>query len=291
MERSNGLRILGRLASRGQLGLKTYLAAEGVPAQELKERVFDVYPQGFKLFADGSLGSGTAWMTEPGSSETSGIAITVGAELDAQVRLALDLGLDPCVHAIGNRAVREVLDVFTPYYERYPSRKFRIEHAQHIDAADMERVGIGNLALSVQPCHLLSDVRVLEDFSSSGDRLDYAYKTMINRGATLLMGTDLPIEPADPWRNISAAMERCEEGGRPWSPGERLDFEDVLLAYTSAPAEAAGWSESGTLTPGKEASFVVVEKDPASGPPWGQKVVLTVSKGEVLFSDGTLHLE
>ena len=287
MEGARGVRILGKLADSGQLQLKLYLVTGGLP-EDLRATSSRLRPQGFKIFVDGSLGSGTAWMLEPDQSGSTGVAVLGGDELRAQVAEAIRLGLDPCVHAIGDRAVREVLDAFDPLMKGHPERFFRIEHAQFIDPADMTRVGAANLALSIQPCHVLDDQHIMDRVAPNPGYLAYAYASMAANGATLLMGTDSPVEPLDPWRNMAAAMERAEEGASPWHPEERLGWDEVLDAYTAAPARVGGWRNAGTLSPGKEATLVVVERDPALGPPWRQKVCLTAIEGRVVHSDGSV---
>jgi len=291
MDGAQTLELLNTMAAEGQLRLKVYVAAgAGLPEDDLRHKWdgMRVRPQGLKMFVDGSLGSGTAWMLEPDSAEGIGVAALSGEQFRAQVDKALRLGLDPCVHAIGDRAVREVLDTFEPLMSERPERFFRIEHAQFIDPTDMARVGASNLALSVQPCHLLEDQHIMERVAPNHRYFAYAYASMAAHGATLLMGTDAPVEPLDPWRNIAAAMERAEEGVRAWHPEERLTWDQILEAYSAAPARVARWTNAGLLAPGKEASLVVVEQDPAAGAPWRQRVSLTVVEGRVVFRDGSI---
>jgi predicted amidohydrolase YtcJ len=298
MEGSETLEMLNRMAADGQLQLKAYVApGAGTPEEDLRERWegMPVRPQGLKIFVDGSLGSGTAWMLEPDSSGSQGVAVTWGDELRAQVEMALRLGLDPCVHAIGDRAIRETLDAFEPFMAEHPERCFRIEHAQFIDPADMARVKAPNLALSVQPCHVLEDQHIVERLSPIPRSLAYAYGSMVAVGATLLMGTDAPVEPVDPWRNIAAAMHRAEQAGSPWHPEDKLDWEAILEAYCVAPARVAARTRAragrpaGTLAPGSDANLIVVERDPGAGPPWEQKVALTVIEGRAVFSDASIR--
>lgn len=288
VERTRGIDVLRHAAEHGGLRIRLYVMAEGVAPEEAATHGLIPSPAAFKLFVDGSLGSGTAWMCGT-SGATTGTPVTAGEELDGKVHGALDHRLDVCAHAIGDRAVREVLDVFERYRDSYPDRVFRIEHAQHVNRPDMPR--LAGLFLSIQPCHLLSDRPMIARLPSRDDRRDYAYGSMARAGAHLLMGTDFPIEPSDPWRNIAAAMDRCGEGEDPWLPEERLSWPTVLEAYTRMPARAARWAGMGTLTPGSPANLIVVERDPGRQAPWHQHVCLTMVGGAVAFSDGSIDVE
>ncbi len=281
---------LNTLFEQGKLGLKVYLCAEQMSIEEIEESPFVLRPQGFKLFADGSLGSHTVLMLKPDSSGSSGVVVTDVPTMRSKVDQALQHELDVLIHAIGDRAVRNALNSFQGKLEEFPHQYFRIEHAQLVQPHDLARMAAPNLAVSIQPCHLLSDRPLAERLWTGRTRWAYAYRSMQKCGATLLLGTDFPIEPADPWRNMAAAMERRSKGGTSWNPDECLDWETVLVAYTAAPARLARWFSSGTLLPGMEANLVVVEKDPAKGAPWDQRVLLTMSAGREVFSDGSLSL-
>ena len=104
------------------------------------------------------------------------------------------------------------------------------------------------------------------------------------------MGTDFPIEPSDPWRNIAAALDRCNEGETAWHAEECLEWPAILQAYSAAPARAAGWRHTGMIVPGNAADMIIVEKDPGEGAPWHQRVCLTMLRGDVVYSDGSVDL-
>ncbi|MCU0611765.1 MAG: amidohydrolase [Candidatus Eisenbacteria bacterium] len=288
VERARGIGVLNRVAAGNDLRLRIYVMAEAIQPEECLQPDVPISPGGFKLFVDGSLGSGTAWML--GDDGTTGTPVTTGAELAGKVQAALEHGLDPCVHAIGDRAVREVADVFEGRRVSHPERFFRIEHVQHLDASDLSRLIGPNLLLSVQPCHLLSDRPVVAALPARPGRLDFAFGTMLAAGGNLLMGTDFPIEPSDPWRNIAAALERCDEGERPWHGEERLAWPAVLRAYSAAPSRMARWGRTGVLAPGFAADLLVVERDPGVAAPWHQRVCLTMIGGDPVYSDGSIDL-
>ncbi len=285
VERARGIELLSLVGE--ELLLRTYIMAEGLAPDEVRQtpacRI-----GGFKLFVDGSLGSGTAWMRTDGGAV--GVPVTTGCHLRERVEEALDHGLDPCVHAIGDLAVHEVAEVFRPLMRRYPSRVFRIEHAQHVDEADIPLLVGDNLFLSVQPCHLLNDRHLVDALPRRPTRRDFAFFTLASAGARLLLGTDFPIEPSDPWRNMAAALQRCAEGEEPWRPHERLGWDAVLAGYTASPAVAARWHDVGTLRPGASADLIVVEEDPSRAPPWHQRVCLTIVAGRVVHTDGSIDL-
>lgn len=289
IERKSGLELLEEFSRRKKLGLRLYVSVDGFSAHEWSAWQGEVRPLGMKWYADGSLGSDTAWMLSPDQRGTTGVAVMQGAALRTVIEEALELGLNPEVHAIGDKAVREVLDIYEPLLPGHPSRLFRIEHVQHIDKADLTRLGHDNLVLSVQPCHLLSDQEAMRRVLRSQNRLDYAYHSMLKHGGVLILGTDLPIEPADPWRNIRAAMARCDKGEKPTDPHECLSWPHVLSAYTRLPAQSAGWHETGQLVPGRKADLIIVHHDPVSELVWEQQVELTMHNGQIVHSTGSIQ--
>jgi predicted amidohydrolase YtcJ len=286
IERKQGLELLEEFNRRKQLGLRLYVSADGFMADEWAAWQGEVRPQGMKWYADGALGSHTAWLLSPDQHGTTGVPVMQGAALRTVVEEALELGLNPETHAIGDRAVREVLDIYEPLLPNHPSQFFRIEHVQHIDKSDLGRLRHANLLLSVQPCHLLSDQEALASVPHNPNRLDYAYRSMLTHGATLILGTDFPIEPADPWRNMRVAMDRCDRGDESIDPHECLSWPQVLSAYTRLPAQSAGWHETGQLMPGRKADLVIVRHDPLSAPAWEQQVELTMHDGRIMHSSG-----
>jgi predicted amidohydrolase YtcJ len=288
VERMPSAELLEEFSTQNKLGLRLYVAGEGSSARDWASLTRQVRVQGMKWYADGSLGSETAWMLSPNGT-TAGLPLMRGADLSAAVAEALQAGLNPHVHAIGDGAVHEVLDVYEPLLSHHPLRSFRIEHVQHISKSDLTRLKHSNLILSVQPCHLLSDQNAMARVPRNPGRLDYAYHSMLQHGATLIFGTDLPIEPANPWRNIGAAMVRCEDGGAPIDVNETVDWHNVLSAYTRLPAHVAGWHETGQLTPGRHADLVIVRHDPSAEPTTEQEVEITMFKGRVVHSSGSIQ--
>lgn len=224
---------------------------------------------GVKAFADGSLGSTTAWFFEPYADApgTSGLAQTelkAGGMLDRQLAATLRDGLQPAIHAIGDRAIRAVLDLAAARAK--PAQRLRLEHAQHIHPDDLPRfAGLGVIA-SMQPYHAIDDGRWAEKrIGAERCRTTYAFRSLLDRGAVLAFGSDWPVAPLSPWEGLYAAVTRRTLDGRNpegWVPEQRIRLEEALRAYTAGSAYA-GFAETevGTLEPGKYADLVVLEPD------------------------------
>lgn len=198
---------------------------------------------GVKIFADGSLGSQTAWMLEPfvGHPNNCGIPTTSVAEIERIARAAVSAGMMVCTHAIGDRANREVLNVYEKL-RRDPSTPLRtplrIEHAQHLHPADIARFGALNVIASMQPIHATSDYKMADDLLGARARYAYAFKSLLNSGARLAFGSDCPVETLDPWIGIHAAVTRERANGEPrggWYPQEKLSVAEAVNAYIGAP--------------------------------------------------------
>jgi predicted amidohydrolase YtcJ len=213
-----------------------------------------------KAFMDGTLGSQTAWMLDG-----SGVRITSGEELAEIVRRAAAAGWPVAVHAIGDRANREALDAFAAtrsVWEPVGLRQ-RIEHAQCVDPADLQRFAEIGVACSVQFSHAPSDRDLAERFW--GERLDgtYAFRTLLESGAVVANGSDAPVEELDALAGIAAGVRRTIDERPAWRPDEALTVEAALHASTVAPAWLAGDERRrGKLLPGFLADLVVLDRDP-----------------------------
>ncbi|NQV50377.1 MAG: amidohydrolase [Candidatus Marinimicrobia bacterium] len=220
--------------------------------------------KGLKGFCDGSLGSHTALMLTPyedspgavGIYDTDWEDVTLIKETIAE---ADKMGFQTVVHAIGDRANREVLDVFEAVIRKngMRDRRFRIEHAQHIDPKDQPRFAELGVIASVQPSHCVDDHRYGNKLL--GDRCSYAYpfRSLLQLGSLLAFGSDWPVSPSEPVRTIHAAMHRAG-----WYMDESLDLEASLKAHTHDAAFAAFRDKDlGLLKIGSLADFVIL--DPA----------------------------
>lgn len=250
-----------------------------------------------KLFADGALGSRTAYLLEPYAGREAdgyrGVRTLEPRELIEDMRLAADAGLDLAVHAIGDAAVRGVLDAYTQARQMYPAlgeRLLRIEHAQLVHPDDVPRFAELGVIASMQPIHAIADWRTADAHWGARARHAYAWRTLLEAGAQLAFGTDAPVEGIEPLASLHAATTRRGPDGQPaggWYPEQRLDLEAALRAYTtgSAAAERAV-QRRGSLGEGKDADLVVLAPDPFSIEPDALPSVgveLTVLGGRIVY--------
>jgi predicted amidohydrolase YtcJ len=246
---------------------------------------------GVKLFLDGSLGSRTAWMLEPyAGSRDRGMPITGEAEARQAMTAAAGAGIATTVHAIGDAAVRRALDLLAQLPA--PALPHRIEHFQCVHPLDLERATRSGLVISMQPAHLLTDIPLVDRHWGERGRGAYAFRSLLQRGARLVFGSDVPVASLDPREGFYAALERKGFDGAPangWRPEEKLGFTDVLAGYTVAAAQAAGAGHRrGMLAPGFDADLVGWSVDPAAQRGDGAafrhgRAVLTVVGGSVVM--------
>ena len=225
---------------------------------------------GMKLYADGALGSRGAKLKRPyaDAPHTSGLAVTEPAELKRLSERAAALGVQVAIHAIGDRANAEVISIFEQLGRKYPGdRRWRIEHAQVVDPADIPRLAPAGIIASMQPTHQVSD-RTMAEARLGPDRLAgaYAWQTIARSGARLAFGSDFPVESTNPFLGLSAAVSRQDPEGVPpggWRPHERVSFAQALAGFTRGAAYASFAEDRiGSLDPGKWADFVIVDRDP-----------------------------
>ncbi len=250
-----------------------------------------------KAFADGSLGSRTAWMFEPFTDDPGNRGLPMAlmdppAKMEALARRADEAGIQLAIHAIGDRANAEVLDVFARLAGNAPSaRRFRIEHAQHVRRQDFERFAKLGVIASMQPYHAIDDGRWAgKRLGPERLRTSYAWRSMLRAGAPLAFGSDWPVAPLSPLLGIYAAVTRATlDGKHPagWFPEERLSVEEALGAYTRGSAYAAFEEKAkGTISPGKLADLVVLSEDLFSISPEkirDARVVLSIVGGKVVY--------
>jgi len=234
---------------------------------------------GVKGYMDGSLGSGTALFFQPYADDpaTSGVYASEAIpleKLEARVAGADAAGLPVEVHAIGDRANSEILDVFERVAKKNGprDRRFRIEHAQHLRREDIPRFAKLGVIASMQPYHAIDDGRWAEKrIGLERCRTTYAFRSLLDAGATVVFGSDWDVAPISPLAGIDAAVNRRTLDGRHpdgWIPVQKISVDEALRAYTTR-AAFAGFEESekGSLAPGRLADFVVLSGDPLSVPP------------------------
>ena len=299
--------FLRRLAAEGELGVRLWMMirdsnealAEKLAAAKTKavgDSHFAV--GGIKLSIDGALGARGAWLLEPysdspGSTGLNLVPVEVARET---AELAIEHGVQLCIHAIGDRANREVLDLFAETFAAHPDKRglrWRIEHAQHLHPDDIPRFVELDVIASMQTVHCTSDGPWVPD--RLGDQRSeegaYVWQKLLRSGATIMNGTDAPVEDVDPIANFRSAVTRQLSDGSLFYPEQRMGRMEALRATTLNAAYGAFEEDlKGSLEVGKLADVTVLSKDimtiaeediPTAG------VVYTIVGGEVAFrADG-----
>lgn len=248
-----------------------------------------------KYYADGALGSRGAALLEDYSDDpgNDGLLFESDEAMQELVDKAMACGLQLGIHAIGDRANRQVIDALVQGQARHEDNpgRHRVEHLQIIHPNDIPRLAEHGIIASMQPTHATSDMRWAEQ------RLDrerlagaYAWQKVLEAGARLALGSDFPVEPVNPWFGIHAAVTRQDREGHPeggWLPDERLSVDQALRGFTMD-AAYAGFAEDrvGSLETGKFADFVVIDADPFEVDPSelaGIGVLRTVVGGSAVY--------
>ncbi len=247
-----------------------------------------------KRFIDGALGAHGAWLLEPYDDlpTSTGNNVTPTRDLRLTAELAARHDFQLCVHAIGDRANREMLDIFEDVFCANPTKRdlrWRIEHAQHLDPADIPRFGELGVIASMQPVHCTSDApyvvkRLGEQRSRQGA---YAWRSLLKSGAVIGAGTDVPVERVDPIANFYSAVTRRLPDGTTFFPEQRMTRHEALHSQTLGAAYAAFEEDlKGSLEPGKLADVVVLSEDlltVAEDRILDTRVLMTIVGGEVRY--------
>ncbi len=276
------LRALQVLRERGQLALRVVknINKDFVPAlleSGIRWGFGDDWLRfgGVKLFADGALGPRTAYMIDPyeGEPDNIGIVVTDKEEIADVVSRASAAGFPATVHAIGDRAVHDVLDVYelvrreeAARGEPTSTRRHRIEHVQIIHPDDAHRLAQLDIIASFQPIHQTSDMDMSEAYWGERSRWAYNPRIQLDQGVVVAFGSDSPVDSFDPFIGIQAAVTRRRLDGSPgpdgWYPEARLTVDEALRAYTIGNAYTAGMEDrAGQLAPGFLADLVVIDRD------------------------------
>ncbi|MCS7070416.1 MAG: amidohydrolase [Anaerolinea sp.] len=253
-----------------------------------------------KIFADGALGPHTAAMLEPYDHEPDNVGIVVTDEIEMfdLISRATQVGIASTVHAIGDRAVRMVLNVFQRVRALEAElgiprtqRRHRIEHVQLIHPEDVGRLAELDLIASMQPIHATSDYPVADRFWGARAAFSYNPRLQLDRGVLVAFGSDSPYDMLGPIPAVHAAVTRRRADGSPgpvgWYPQARVSLDEALHAHISAPAYCAGMEDrAGQLRPGMLADLVVLDRDWYAGPP--DEILGTQVLGAMV--DGQWHL-
>lgn len=298
------LRLFQSLRRADQLSLRVHanIAADYLPeaAQLGLQAGFgddNLWLGHVKAFADGTMGSATAYMLEPfeGQPDNRGIVVTPAEELWQLIVAAGEAGFPISVHAIGDRAVREVLDVMSEWTTtraastRLPMPQ-RIEHVQLIHPDDLDRLAGHGIVGSVQPIHLQTDWPTADRVWGHRARFAYAFRSLLDRGTPLAFGSDAPVAPINPMSGIFAAVARQDAASLPtggWYPEERLTMAEVIEGYTMGPARLSGKADRfGSITPGKYADLVVLSQNLFDIPP---EAIPATTAWLTLFNGRVVH--
>ncbi|HYC77823.1 MAG TPA: amidohydrolase [Planctomycetota bacterium] len=303
-ENQAGLLALLRLCDAGRLKLRVYAMAEVSTAAELVDALARpvvtehggrLTLRALKLYADGALGSRGAALLEPYAdrADARGLDLASPDFLRKVAARCLERGRQLCVHAIGDRANRAVLDAVEAAAASRPAtdHRFRIEHAQHVDPRDVPRFRRLGVIASVQPCHATSDWPWAR--ARLGDerleRTGYRWRSLLDAGARLCLGTDAPVEPLSPLANLYAAVTRRDPQRRSaeaFDPTQALNREEAVRGLTTWAAYAT-FTENvrGRLAPGFVADLCVLSVDPMTCAPEAlldARCLLTVVAGEIV---------
>lgn len=300
------------MAKRGRLGVRLYVmirSSNSQLAKKLKDyRMINfadhhLTVRAVKRTIDGALGSRGAWLFEPydDSPHSTGLA-TAGrtpkaaiASVTRTAQIAADHGFQVCVHAIGDRANHEVLNIYEKLFETPENGKvvrWRIEHAQHIHPNDIPRFAQMGVIASMQGVHCTSDaLYVIPRLGKQRAREGaYVWQDLMKSGAVVTNGTDAPVEDVDPIASFYATVSRKTRDGTRFFPKQRMSRMEALKSYTIQCAYAAfEENDKGTLTPGKLADIVVLSKDIMTVPEeriLDAEVLLTIVGGVVKYEAG-----
>jgi predicted amidohydrolase YtcJ len=299
--------LMKKMQTEDALGLRLWVMVR-VPTTQLAQRVREYRTIGFadnhltvraiKRQIDGALGSRGAWLLEPyadlppDAPNNRGLNTEDLADIRKTAEIAIATDMQLCIHAIGDRANREVLNMYESIFGEHPDKKnlrWRVEHAQHIDPADIPRFGKLGVIAAMQGIHCTSDApyvlaRLGPQRAKDGA---YVWQKLMKSGAVVGNGTDAPVEDVSPIASFYATVSRKLKDGSVFFGDQRMTREEALRSYTMNNAYAAFEEDiKGSITPGKLGDITVLSKDIMTVPedeiPSAQ-VVYTIVGGKVLY--------
>jgi predicted amidohydrolase YtcJ len=306
-ESENPFHAYQRLQASGELSMRLWML---LPGDHLRQAIELGLRTGFgndslrvghvKFFSDGGQGARTAWMLEDYEDTPSrGMPLTPMDELAHAIRRAHKAGLALAIHAIGDRANRELVTVFEQVIndarnsgEPGPRAPHRIEHVQNIRPEDVLRLGRSGVVASVQPIHVPDDYPMIDRSVGPRGRWAYPFRDLLAAGTPLAFGSDCPVASPNPLWGIQAAVTRQMRNGSPaggWYPGQRLNVAEAVWGFTMGAALVSGReAELGSLAPGKIADLVVLDRDIFAIDPMeiaDTRVTMTIFDGKIVFGE------
>ncbi len=253
-----------------------------------------LFVHGFKVYADGALGSRGACLLQPYNDKPGwqGFLLSSKEHYDSVARLLAGTDFQMCTHAIGDSGNRVILQAYTKYLGGKNDKRWRIEHAQIINPADFDLFGKSSIIASVQPTHATSDMYWAADRLGT-ERLKggYAFKQLLQQNGWIALGTDFPVEDISPFKTFLAAVFRVDAKGYPaggFQMENALTREQAIRGMTIWAAKADFWEkETGSLETGKNADFIILDKD-LMKVQWNEvlqtKVIATYSEGKKVYN-------
>ncbi|MBI3666996.1 MAG: amidohydrolase [Acidobacteria bacterium] len=299
------IQALKKRVDEGRMGLRLWVmiraAYEQLEKNPASYKLIDfgdkrLTVRAIKQGMDGALGPRGAWLLEPYDDlpTSSGLNTQSIDDITKMAELAMANGFQLCVHAIGDRANRETLNIYEKVFHEHPDKKdlrWRIEHSQHLSAADIPRFGQLGVIAAMQANHCTSDAPyVLARLGPKrAEEGAYVWQKLMKSGAIVTNGTDAPVEDVNPIGSFYAAVSRKLKDGSVFYPDQRMSRMDALMSYTILNAFAAFEEKAkGSLTPGKLADVTVLSKDIMTVPEDeipSTQVVYTIVGGKVMYQN------
>lgn len=299
----SALQTFQELDSTKQLGLRSWVT---LPGHRLDDIISLGLRTGFgndrlrlghvKFFTDGGVGARTAWMIDPYLDADRGMALMDMADLAGEISKADAAGLSVMVHAIGDRANREVINIFESLYKQdhtgssvKPLYPHRIEHLQVIRPDDVRRLCTLPLALGVTPANMLLDINLIDTALGDKGAWAYSFRQLMDTGLPVMFSSDCPVCDPAPLLGIYAAVTRQRQDGIPsggWYPESRVTVSEAVRAYTSVPAMVHGAKDQGSIAVNSRADLTVFNRDFLSNPAEDilkSQVDMTIFDGEIVY--------